>query len=105
MGSPRRVKILSIPPDYILQILNGQRVEYLILPETEYIPKGSRVVSVRYNWEMQTLDFMVEHESFPEVPDGERPPRIIGQSIERPSVWLKQWLSRSMVKRARSSWR
>lgn len=72
----RRLKILRVNPECIVRMLNGQHVEFTMLPVTEDIPEGTRVLSMRENWEHRTIDLMLTHESFPEVPAGEVPPCI-----------------------------
>lgn len=80
----RRVKIIRLDDRLLVDILNWCRnPEYaLALPITEELPDTVDVLSVRADWETNTIEAMVMHSTFPLVPTGERPPRVQGAVLE-----------------------
>lgn len=74
-----RVKVLYISDDYVLQAIAGmygrqpQVLHMLKLP----IPDGARVLRCHADWSRRAVGFLVEHESFPEVPAGVAPPDML----------------------------
>lgn len=77
----RRVKVLRVNPDYIIQMLNGQNVQYTMFPENDHTPPGTKVLSVNANWERHTIDFLIYHESFPVVPEGQIAPDAMDGTV------------------------
>jgi hypothetical protein len=51
-------------------------VGYLCLPVFDGLPAGYRVVRMREDFYTNTMEFVVEHESFAQVPEGENPPLV-----------------------------
>lgn len=80
----RRVRILSISPKMMVDLMNWwiQPPDFLALPVTEEIPEGVRVVSVNSNWHTNCVELMIAHESFDVVPCGEQPPRVTSRVTE-----------------------
>lgn len=76
----RRVKILQIPQDLILVILNWCRdpQRCLALPVLDELPEDIEIISVHANWPCRAIDLMITHPSFDIVPNGSEPPRIPG---------------------------
>ena len=74
----RRIKILQVDPQLILEIINWCRnpPDWLVLPITEEIPEDAVVVSVSNNWANRTMEFQIHHPSFDFVPAGQVPPTI-----------------------------
>lgn len=78
----RRLKIMRLGSQYLMDLLvpgakvsvtlpDGRIVETTIL---ESVPPGAVVKSCNANWAMNGIDLMIEHESFPIVPNGDYPP-------------------------------
>ncbi len=78
----RRVMIVSVSAEVLLNLLADPSAEYLQRVRFAGLPEGCEVQSVRGNWGCRTIDLLVSHPSFPEVPDGEYPPRHDGVSRE-----------------------
>lgn len=81
MNSTRenRVRILKLSPEMLVDIWNSLSPAghmFLQLPVTEQLPEGTKVLCVNGNFETQTIDVIVTHESFSPVPFGERPPEL-----------------------------
>lgn len=77
----RRVKILQVDPNFIVDLLNGiQQHEFVCLPVTDHTPEGTAVLSIRENWATRRMEFLITHDSFPEIPDGDMPP-LLPESI------------------------
>ena len=77
MPTTRRLKTFHLSESSALDLLRCARQPYpsvLQFVEGEIPPEGAKIVSVSANRDRRTLDVMVEHESFDEVPDGERVP-------------------------------
>lgn len=73
----QRVKILQVDPSLIVDLLNGIRQhEFLCLPVTNNIPEGTEVLAIHENWSTRRMEFLITHDSFPEVPDGDVPPHL-----------------------------
>lgn len=74
----KRVKIVRLDERLIVDVLNWCRDPkgYLMLPDVEGLPEDAVVVSCRDNWERRTLEVLVYHPSFEEVPEGDIPPVI-----------------------------
>lgn len=69
-------KILRIPYTRVLHCLapiDGSRLR--VLAENT-IPPGSAILSVHENHEHRAFDFVIQHESFPETPEGLQLPVI-----------------------------
>ncbi len=72
----RRLKILHIPEDAILEAMtmfNGSDTERLIVPVTHenHLPKDARVMGVHHDFYRRAFMVMIASDSFPEVPDGD----------------------------------
>lgn len=52
------------------------------IPKLRGLPNGVAVLGVSSDWMNRTLDFLVEHASFPEVPDGQEVPVFAGPFTE-----------------------
>lgn len=77
----RRVKIFPVDERALIDILSCWKGgKFITLPNSPVIPDGCRFVSAHHSWECRALMVMLEHPSFPEVPDGAEPPR--GEFIE-----------------------
>lgn len=78
----RRVKRFMVGADTILDmVLRGFGVVtpgYVQILDAVPFPPGSRLLGVDYSWPHQSFGFMVEHEEFPEVPDGAMAPDVCG---------------------------
>lgn len=72
----RKLKVLRVDPLSIVEMLNGQRREFVMLPQNDVIPAGTEVLAVRDNFHLRCIDMLLTHESWPEVPDGELPPDV-----------------------------
>lgn len=72
-ASDRRLKIVRVSPDLIVDILNMRHrgPEYLAFPDIPDLPIDAEVRDVRYNEYRRCLDVLLSHSSFPPVPDGE----------------------------------
>lgn len=83
----RRVKIFPIDERALIDILScWKEGQFIQLPSSPKIPDGCKVVSTHHSWECGALMVMLEHESFPEVPYGDEPPRgefIDYEALER----------------------
>lgn len=73
-----KTKILRVDPNLIITILNWMQNPdcFIALPITEQIPEGTKVTHVHYDFATQTLEFLITHESFEEVPPWVYPPAI-----------------------------
>ncbi len=74
----RRVKIVSICTHDLLDLFSKFAPQFFHLPKIDGLPDGYDVLSVTANWQNRVIDFQVTHPSFPEVADGDMPPRIEG---------------------------
>ncbi len=79
----RRWKYVSVTPESVLDVLSLGISPFVVRIAFPPLPKGYRVMDVNYNWSNRCFDVRVEHESFPEVPDGEETPRLEGWSPDR----------------------
>jgi hypothetical protein len=71
----RRLKIATLLASDVLEMLamdSSEFINRLSLP----LPKGYCVLGVHENWSLRSFDVLIEHPSFPEVPDGESPPSM-----------------------------
>ena len=76
MTQPKKVKIFSIPRISVIRIL----VKKVPLPALVFdppIPDDATILSVCDNPEFGSFDYYVSSDSFPEIPDGQRAPRIL----------------------------
>jgi hypothetical protein len=92
----RRLKILYVSPDDLVAILDFRAVvehaeyETFCPPLFEGLPDGYRVRGVQFMFDRDAFGVMIEHESFDEVPSGERIPefadsfRLTRQAIKLP---------------------
>jgi hypothetical protein len=72
----RRCKIFSLPVESVLTLMGEWRqYDFVRLPILKGLPDGYRVRNVQFNFGTQAFDFLIEHESFPETPDGNEYPR------------------------------
>jgi len=79
MKQKRRVRIYYVEPTHILELFTSwNRVDYVALPRFRNIPDDSEILSCIYNLDSQCFFFLVYHESFDKVPEGERAPRFAG---------------------------
>ena len=74
----KRRKILSIPYEMVLDCLQGKRVVRL----DAGLPKGYQILCVYSDPTTRSIDYVIFHESFDEVPACQYPPRIM------PNTWL-----------------
>lgn len=75
----RRLRCVSIPEHAVLEVFaNWKQADVLSLPVLS-LPDGAQVHSVQYDWWCRSFGFLVEHASYPEVPDGREFPRHVGE--------------------------
>ncbi len=85
--NPRRVKIVSIAVDTVLDVLSLDTPEFITRLRIPAMPTGYKVLGVNANWMRRCFDIQVEHESFAEVPEGEFLPQLYGcQDVEHVCV-------------------
>lgn len=74
----RRYKLLMVPADLILQILNWctRPVGFYAIPINENLPEGCIVRSVSTCWASNSIELLVEHASFSPVAPNCEPPRV-----------------------------
>lgn len=84
----RRVKIVSIDPQFIVDVFNWWRnpPHWLALPVNDALPKDCVVVSVSVSWERRCIEAMVASKEFPPCADGDLPERIPGMMTEFRSI-------------------
>lgn len=73
----RHIKIAYLSDTAIVMLLNWatqhKLPDYIAVPKIATgIPEGARIVGVQTDWARCTICIMLEHESFPEVANGER---------------------------------
>lgn len=78
MDETRRWKIASVDKGVLVEMFNwhANEPEWIALPVRDDLPDGCRVKYVAYNHERDCLDFVVEHESFDEIPNCMVLPRL-----------------------------
>lgn len=54
---------------------NWRHHDYVALPILKGLPDGYCIRTVQFSFSHQAFAFLIEHESFPDVPDGEEIPR------------------------------
>lgn len=72
-----RIKVIRIPRRDLLHwfFRRGQEwPDFVSLPVCVNIPEGSQILQCQFDDLHMSLLYIVEHPSFPEVPDGEKPP-------------------------------
>lgn len=72
----RRVRIYAIGMRPVLRAFFGEDArndKYIERPRVT-LPEGYKIVGSNYNWMMNCVEVMVEHESFDEVEFGQIPP-------------------------------
>jgi hypothetical protein len=72
----RRVKLLRLDPQRVLDLFNANTAEYLALPRLDGVPEGTEVLGVHADWEPHCISLLLYHPSWPEVRPGEMPPRV-----------------------------
>jgi len=78
MTQPKKVKIFSIPRISVIGM--GILVKKVPLRAVVFdppIPDDATILSVCDNPEFGSFDYYVSSDSFPEIPDGQRAPRIL----------------------------
>ncbi len=91
MSRERRVKIVSLAVEDVLDVLSLKTPQYILRLALPTLPVGYRVESAIMNWAARCFDVLVEHESFPAVPCGQTPPPLEGWS---PSMVERRLLAR-----------
>ncbi len=87
----RRWKYVSVLPEDVLKCLSLDLSTYITRLALPPLPVGYRVLDVNWSWFDHCFHFMIEHNSFPEVPEGEQIPRVEGWTpfmVERRAVAL-----------------
>ena len=79
-----RVKIVSLDPNMIVDLLNWWRnpPDCIALPITDELPEDCAVLSVNASWQRRCIEVLVASESFPIVETGGLPPEIPGVMSE-----------------------
>ena len=76
----RRVKRFMVNADVVLDmVLRGMGAYtpgYVYVLDRAPFPPDAKLVGVNYEWPYQAFGFLVEHESFEEVPDGGMAPNV-----------------------------
>ncbi len=72
----RRIRVYRLPEDAVLDLFHRQGSKWpdLIQIPVLGLPPGAKVLRVVHEWDNLSFSFLVEHESFDSVPEGERPP-------------------------------
>lgn len=75
---PNKIKVVSIDAKMMAEVFNWwlNPPTFICLPVTEELPEGTIVVSVHTDWSRRTLDAIVFHPTFDEVPVGVQPPMV-----------------------------
>jgi hypothetical protein len=88
----RRCYNVWIPPETVMTLLGGWRHhEFLALPWLERatdangnrvdLPPDYRITDATFDWYRRAIGLRIEHESFPEVPDGEHCPPLYFREV------------------------
>jgi hypothetical protein len=75
----RRVAVVRIPASHVLDWFTFAVQGYpshVGLLKLGGLPSGVRVLSVQADWRCRTFDFLIAHESFDPVPEGQVPPDV-----------------------------
>ena len=78
----RRVKLFCLRPEFVLALVARPRSEYLSVLNFPELPQGCTLLGVEFEFARHAFVFMVEHDSFDPVPDGEIPPMLEGWRLD-----------------------
>lgn len=88
----RRVKLVRVSQLDIMRYLWGQDELPAVVCLPRYpLPEGFRILAANYNWERNTIDFLIHHSSFEPVPDGEIPPIFVNPEDENAVYLIPTW--------------
>lgn len=91
----RRLKILTVDPRYIVDLLNQATDprRFMKIPAGDQIPEGTVVVSVNANWCRGGIELLLAHEQFEPVEVGFEFPRV---------MMLEEWKQVDLVEIAKA---
>ena len=73
----RRFKVFQITPRDVLSLLNWRRGELIGLPVLAELPDGYVVLDIGCDYWSRMFSVIIAHESFDEVPEGDRGPEVV----------------------------